>query len=186
MSENKSVLSATQKIPKPLKGLGIRNAGDVGRTNYARFNDKIHRCLMRNNGINTASYFTGRTVKSLVEIKSVFKSVFRLRLFQNPQEYTIDCLCRVFCITCQLVGVCSESIHISAVTHKAFYFSGRQRFNHRHKRVAQFVKAARRYVVCPAIGFPAVIIAFFFQYAKHAFLPACLLALVVKDLRRYI
>ena len=28
--KNKSVLSATQKIPKPLKGLGIRNAGDGG------------------------------------------------------------------------------------------------------------------------------------------------------------
>ena len=26
------ILSATQKIPKPLKGLGIRNAGDGGRT----------------------------------------------------------------------------------------------------------------------------------------------------------
>ncbi|WP_456066467.1 hypothetical protein [Gemmiger sp.] len=25
-------MSATQKIPKPLKGLGIRNAGDGGRT----------------------------------------------------------------------------------------------------------------------------------------------------------
>ena len=32
MSENKFALSATQKIPKPLKGLGIRNAGDGGRT----------------------------------------------------------------------------------------------------------------------------------------------------------
>ena len=32
MSENKSALSATKKIPKPLKGLGIRNAGDGGRT----------------------------------------------------------------------------------------------------------------------------------------------------------
>ena len=32
MSENKFALSATKKIPKPLKGLGKRNAGDGGRT----------------------------------------------------------------------------------------------------------------------------------------------------------
>ena len=32
MADKPEILSATQKIPKPLKGLGIRNAGDGGRT----------------------------------------------------------------------------------------------------------------------------------------------------------